>query len=56
MGNVLMAVAAVLLLRRRARRDAESGDPCTPHDSGDCDPANTPACAPSFPHAPESST
>ncbi|MCQ8774836.1 radical SAM protein [Streptomyces telluris] len=24
-------------------------DPCTPQDSSDCDPANTPACLPKFP-------
>lgn len=24
-------------------------DACTPDDSNDCDPASTPACAPSFP-------
>lgn len=26
---------------------------CTPDDSNDCDPANTPACAPSFPDDPD---
>ncbi|MEU5428297.1 radical SAM protein [Streptomyces olivoreticuli] len=52
-GNVRdQGLSAILLSDRWAEiveRVPMAADPCTPQDSSDCDPANTPACLPKFP-------